>query len=180
MLLHAPSTYRASLWVFLDNAPRPLPILCAGRRCCATSATSTFTSSTASSGTWTRVGVPVYSGAGTVYSAAACLATLFCSTRGALVPWTFEGLSAAWTPLGRCRSCLLPAGPCSTVPLWAPIPLMAPLPAPCPPPPADHDLLLSRDDLLRYGNHALTFRIVDRVFAQVGRVGAWAGGLVCG
>lgn len=33
--------------------------------------------------------------------------------------------------------------------------------------PADHDLLLSRDDLLRYGNHALTFRIVDRVFAQV-------------
>ncbi|GAB4813663.1 hypothetical protein N2152v2_000709 [Parachlorella kessleri] len=33
----------------------------------------------------------------------------------------------------------------------------------------DHDLLLSRDDLLRYGNHALTFRIVDRVFAQAGR-----------
>lgn len=33
----------------------------------------------------------------------------------------------------------------------------------------DHDLLLSRDDLLRYSNHALTFRIVDRVFEQAGR-----------
>lgn len=33
---------------------------------------------------------------------------------------------------------------------------------------ADHDFLLSRDDLLRYSNHALTYRIVDRVFAQVG------------
>lgn len=34
---------------------------------------------------------------------------------------------------------------------------------------ADHDFLLSRDDLLRYSNHALTYRIVDRVFAQVAR-----------
>ena len=32
---------------------------------------------------------------------------------------------------------------------------------------SDHDFLLSREDLLRYGNHSLTFRIVDRVFAQV-------------
>ena len=33
----------------------------------------------------------------------------------------------------------------------------------------DHDFLLSRDDLLRYGGHALTRRIVDRVFEQAGR-----------
>ena len=30
----------------------------------------------------------------------------------------------------------------------------------------DHDFLIDKDDLLRYGNHALTYRIVDRVFAQ--------------
>jgi len=34
---------------------------------------------------------------------------------------------------------------------------------------ADHDFLLSRDDLMRYGSHALTFRIVDRIFSQAGR-----------
>lgn len=33
---------------------------------------------------------------------------------------------------------------------------------------ADHDFRISRDDLLRYGNHSLTYRIVDRIFAQVG------------
>lgn len=33
----------------------------------------------------------------------------------------------------------------------------------------DHDFLLSRDDLLRYGNHALTYRIVERIFSQCGR-----------
>ncbi|KDD74550.1 hypothetical protein H632_c1234p1, partial [Helicosporidium sp. ATCC 50920] len=33
----------------------------------------------------------------------------------------------------------------------------------------DHDFALTRDDLLRYGNHALTFRIVDRVFGQCAR-----------
>lgn len=32
---------------------------------------------------------------------------------------------------------------------------------------ADHDFRISRDDLLRYGNHSLTYRIVDRIFAQV-------------
>jgi len=33
----------------------------------------------------------------------------------------------------------------------------------------DHDFLLDRDDLLRYGNHALTYRIVNRIFAGAGR-----------
>ena len=33
----------------------------------------------------------------------------------------------------------------------------------------DHDFLLDREDLLRYGGHALTYRIVDRVFAGAGR-----------
>lgn len=28
----------------------------------------------------------------------------------------------------------------------------------------DHDFLLSREDLLRYGNHSLTYRIADRIF----------------
>jgi hypothetical protein len=32
----------------------------------------------------------------------------------------------------------------------------------------DHDFRISRDDLLRYGNHSLTYRIVDRIFAQAG------------
>jgi serine/threonine-protein phosphatase 2A regulatory subunit B'' len=34
---------------------------------------------------------------------------------------------------------------------------------------SDHDFLLDREDLLRYGGHALTYRIVDRVFAGAGR-----------
>lgn len=31
----------------------------------------------------------------------------------------------------------------------------------------DHDFMIDREDLLRYGNHALTYRIVDRIFEQV-------------
>lgn len=34
---------------------------------------------------------------------------------------------------------------------------------------SDHDFLIDKDDLLRYGNHALTYRIVERIFAQVAR-----------
>jgi serine/threonine-protein phosphatase 2A regulatory subunit B'' len=34
---------------------------------------------------------------------------------------------------------------------------------------ADHDFLLARDDLLRYANHALTYRVADRIFAQAAR-----------
>ena len=30
----------------------------------------------------------------------------------------------------------------------------------------DHDFLIDKEDLLRYGNHALTYRAVDRVFSQ--------------
>ena len=37
---------------------------------------------------------------------------------------------------------------------------------------SDHNFLLSQEDLLRYGNHALTYRIVDRIFSQVTRAGA--------
>ncbi|XP_002966764.2 probable serine/threonine protein phosphatase 2A regulatory subunit B''delta [Selaginella moellendorffii] len=33
----------------------------------------------------------------------------------------------------------------------------------------DHDFLIDKTDLLRYGNHALTFRIVERIFSQVPR-----------
>eukprot|EP00899_Mesostigma_viride_P026122 jgi/Mesvir1/6695/Mv13729-RA.1 len=33
----------------------------------------------------------------------------------------------------------------------------------------DHDFLIDREDLLRYGNHALTYRIVERVFSQAPR-----------
>eukprot|EP00873_Tetraselmis_striata_P045230 jgi/Tetstr1/465494/TSEL_000879.t1 len=33
----------------------------------------------------------------------------------------------------------------------------------------DHDFMIDREDLLRYGNHALTYRIVDRIFEQVPR-----------
>ena len=33
----------------------------------------------------------------------------------------------------------------------------------------DHDFLIDKEDLLRYGNHALTYRIVERVFSQAGR-----------
>mmetsp|Transcript_24153 Transcript_24153/g.52711 ORF Transcript_24153/g.52711 Transcript_24153/m.52711 type:complete len:546 (-) Transcript_24153:91-1728(-) len=33
----------------------------------------------------------------------------------------------------------------------------------------DHDFYIDREDLLRYGNHALTYRIVDRIFSQAPR-----------
>ena len=36
----------------------------------------------------------------------------------------------------------------------------------------DHDFLIDREDLLRYGNHALTYRIVDRIFEQASLSGA--------
>lgn len=32
---------------------------------------------------------------------------------------------------------------------------------------SDHDFLVSKNDLLRYGNHSLTYRIVERIFTQV-------------
>lgn len=32
---------------------------------------------------------------------------------------------------------------------------------------ADHDFLIDKENLIRYGNHALTYRIVDRIFTQV-------------
>lgn len=32
----------------------------------------------------------------------------------------------------------------------------------------DHDFLIDKENLLKYGNHALTYRIVDRIFSQVG------------
>ena len=41
---------------------------------------------------------------------------------------------------------------------------------------SDHNFLLSQEDLLRYGNHALTYRIVDRIFSQVSRA---SGQLAC-
>ena len=31
----------------------------------------------------------------------------------------------------------------------------------------DHDFYICKEDLLRYGNHSLTYRIVDRIFSQV-------------
>uniref|UniRef100_A0A0D6QXM8 EF-hand domain-containing protein n=1 Tax=Araucaria cunninghamii TaxID=56994 RepID=A0A0D6QXM8_ARACU len=31
----------------------------------------------------------------------------------------------------------------------------------------DHDFLIDKENLLRYGNHALTYRIVDRIFSEV-------------
>ena len=34
---------------------------------------------------------------------------------------------------------------------------------------SDHDFLIDKEDLLRYGNHALTYRVVDRVFAEAPR-----------
>ena len=37
---------------------------------------------------------------------------------------------------------------------------------------SDHNFLLSQEDLLRYGNHALTYRIVDRIFSQARSLGA--------
>ncbi|CAN1271394.1 Serine/threonine protein phosphatase 2A regulatory subunit B''alpha [Linum perenne] len=33
----------------------------------------------------------------------------------------------------------------------------------------DHDFFIDKENLIRYGNHALTYRIVDRVFSQVAR-----------
>ncbi|XP_022743649.1 serine/threonine protein phosphatase 2A regulatory subunit B''beta-like isoform X1 [Durio zibethinus] len=33
----------------------------------------------------------------------------------------------------------------------------------------DHDFLIDEENLIRYGNHALTYRIVDRIFSQVPR-----------
>ncbi|KAK9083295.1 hypothetical protein Scep_029766 [Stephania cephalantha] len=33
----------------------------------------------------------------------------------------------------------------------------------------DHDFLIDRENLIRYGNHALTYRIVDRIFSQIPR-----------
>lgn len=44
---------------------------------------------------------------------------------------------------------------------------------------ADHDFRISRDDLLRYGNHSLTYRIVDRIFAQVTACYVEFAGLLC-
>ncbi|CAG9463577.1 unnamed protein product [Pedinophyceae sp. YPF-701] len=34
---------------------------------------------------------------------------------------------------------------------------------------SDHDFMIDKDALLRYGNHSLTYRIVDRIFDQVPR-----------
>ncbi|KAG9160829.1 hypothetical protein Leryth_008657 [Lithospermum erythrorhizon] len=34
---------------------------------------------------------------------------------------------------------------------------------------ADHDFQIDKENLIRYGNHALTYRIVDRIFSQVAR-----------
>uniref|UniRef100_F6H607 EF-hand domain-containing protein n=1 Tax=Vitis vinifera TaxID=29760 RepID=F6H607_VITVI len=33
----------------------------------------------------------------------------------------------------------------------------------------DHDFLIDKENLIRYGNHALTYRIVDRIFSQIPR-----------
>jgi serine/threonine-protein phosphatase 2A regulatory subunit B'' len=38
---------------------------------------------------------------------------------------------------------------------------------------SDHDFLLSRDDLARYSNCALTFQVVNRIFDEVGCVLWW-------
>lgn len=32
---------------------------------------------------------------------------------------------------------------------------------------SDHDFVITKDDLIKYGNHSLTYRIVDRIFQQV-------------
>lgn len=34
---------------------------------------------------------------------------------------------------------------------------------------SDHDFFIDKENLIRYGNHALTYRIVDRIFSQVAR-----------
>jgi serine/threonine-protein phosphatase 2A regulatory subunit B'' len=33
----------------------------------------------------------------------------------------------------------------------------------------DHDFLIDKENLIRYGNHSLTYRIVDRIFTQIPR-----------
>ncbi|OVA02372.1 EF-hand domain [Macleaya cordata] len=33
----------------------------------------------------------------------------------------------------------------------------------------DHDFLIDKENLIKYGNHALTYRIVDRIFSQIPR-----------
>ncbi|CAM8960186.1 hypothetical protein QQ045_005319 [Rhodiola kirilowii] len=33
----------------------------------------------------------------------------------------------------------------------------------------DHDFLIDKENLIRYGNHALTYRIVERIFSQIAR-----------
>eukprot|EP00268_Persea_americana_P021292 TRINITY_DN2124_c0_g1_i7.p1 TRINITY_DN2124_c0_g1~~TRINITY_DN2124_c0_g1_i7.p1 ORF type:complete len:541 (+),score=106.02 TRINITY_DN2124_c0_g1_i7:755-2377(+) len=33
----------------------------------------------------------------------------------------------------------------------------------------DHDFFIDKENLIRYGNHALTYRIVDRIFSQIPR-----------
>nr|XP_007144027.1 hypothetical protein PHAVU_007G123000g [Phaseolus vulgaris]ESW16021.1 hypothetical protein PHAVU_007G123000g [Phaseolus vulgaris] len=33
----------------------------------------------------------------------------------------------------------------------------------------DHDFFIDRENLIKYGNHSLTYRIVDRIFSQVPR-----------
>ncbi|XP_024019165.1 serine/threonine protein phosphatase 2A regulatory subunit B''alpha [Morus notabilis] len=34
---------------------------------------------------------------------------------------------------------------------------------------ADHDFLIDKENLIKYGNHALTYRIIDRIFSQAPR-----------
>jgi len=36
----------------------------------------------------------------------------------------------------------------------------------------DHDFLISKEDLIRYGNHSLTYRIIDRIFQMIKRSGS--------
>jgi hypothetical protein len=31
----------------------------------------------------------------------------------------------------------------------------------------DHDFIIEKENLIKYGNHALTYRIVDRIFSEV-------------
>jgi serine/threonine-protein phosphatase 2A regulatory subunit B'' len=31
----------------------------------------------------------------------------------------------------------------------------------------DHDFFIDKENLIKYGNHALTYRIVDRIFSEV-------------
>lgn len=76
----------------------------------------------------------------------------------------------SWPTALPPRSCAQ-LRPQSTIKALRPIGLLSTRPsnssAPASLPCADHDFRISRDDLLRYGNHSLTYRIVDRIFAQV-------------